>query len=53
MRRESFMVMCKAFIPKEAIMLGMTNAYHTIQTTHTVRVDLYGGKLEEVKELFE
>ena len=40
--------------PKESIQLGMTNAYYTIQSPYTVRVDLTEERLvEQTKELFK
>lgn len=44
----------KDFEPKESIHLGMTNAYYTIQSPYTVRVDLTEEKLlEQTEDLFE
>lgn len=40
--------------PTEAIQIGMTNAYYTIQSAQTVRVDLTAAKLkEQTNELFK
>jgi|SRR5690625_1708967 len=44
----------KGFEPKESIYLGMTNAYYTIQSPYTVRVDLTEEKLlEQMEDLFK